>query len=353
MTARVDIAIPCFKYAHYLEGCVSSVLSQRDVDVRVLIIDDVSPDNTAEIASHLMAADGRVSYTRNERNLGLIGSANRGVMEWASADYVVLLSADDLLAPGALARATRLMEANPDVGLTFGMAYMFSEAEGELKVGEQTETETAIVSGKAFLRHVCTGSNPVPSPTAVMRTSVQHRIGGYNPAFRHTSDLDMWMRAAAAGRIGVINAIQGMYRWHSGNMSAAYHERPVGDRREIIETCRTFLADHGLMFPEFAGWLAGLERKFGFEALVDASKAFERPGADGWRDALDFALEFRPDYRSMPAWWKFQAKRMMGRPLASALRKAGETIRPPRLHKPWHSHGNQIGWWPEPGEVQV
>jgi glycosyltransferase involved in cell wall biosynthesis len=348
---RVDVAIPCYNYARYLERCVTSVLSQRDVEVRVLIIDDVSPDNTPEIAGRLAKADGRVSYLRNEKNLGLIGTANRGVMEWARSEYVVLLSADDLLSSGSLARATKLMDAHPEVGLTFGMAYMFAENQPELRADDPGDAPFTIVSGRALLRHVSTGSNPVPSPCAVMRTAVQHRIGGYDPAFHHTSDLDMWMRAAAVSSIGIINAIQGFYRWHSSNMSATYHERPVGDRREILQTCRAFEAAHRADFPEFGQWIAALEHRFGFEALVDASKAYERPGTDGWMEALDFAKEYRPDYRSMPAWWKMQAKRLMGRTLAGAVRSAADKLSPSANHAPWYQHGNQIGWWPEPAEA--
>ena len=78
--SSVDVVVPCYNYAKYLEFCVRSVLSQRDVNVRVLILDDVSPDNTPEVAGRLAASDGRVTYVRNEANLGLVETANKGVM---------------------------------------------------------------------------------------------------------------------------------------------------------------------------------------------------------------------------------------------------------------------------------
>ena len=80
---------------------MDSILTQRGVDVRILIVDDVSPDNTPEVARALAAADSRVEYVRNEKNLGLIGTANVGIVGWAKADYVVLLSADDACAAKA------------------------------------------------------------------------------------------------------------------------------------------------------------------------------------------------------------------------------------------------------------
>ena len=58
---------------------MSSVLDQEGVDVRVLILDDCSPDGTPAVASRLAGADPRVEYRRNEQNLGLIGTANDGL----------------------------------------------------------------------------------------------------------------------------------------------------------------------------------------------------------------------------------------------------------------------------------
>src|SRR5262249_29253788 len=91
----VDVVVPCYNYARYLEDCVNSVLSQRDVDLRVLIIDDASPDNTPTVAKRLAATDRRVTYMRNDVNLGLVGTSNRGVIDWACAEYTALISADD------------------------------------------------------------------------------------------------------------------------------------------------------------------------------------------------------------------------------------------------------------------
>ena len=79
MSPSVSVIVPCYRYADVLQGCVSSILAQRGVDVRVLIIDDCSPDDTPAVASRLADADARVEYRRNEANLGLIATANEGL----------------------------------------------------------------------------------------------------------------------------------------------------------------------------------------------------------------------------------------------------------------------------------
>src|SRR3954471_18429980 len=107
--SRVDVIVPCYNYAHFLRECVSSLLSQEGVDVRVLIIDDCSPDNTPEVAAKLLAKDRRVEYRRHEINIGHIATYNEG-LEWGTGAYMLLLSADDMLTPGAFRRAARLMD---------------------------------------------------------------------------------------------------------------------------------------------------------------------------------------------------------------------------------------------------
>jgi GT2 family glycosyltransferase len=351
--SSVDVVVPCYNYGRYLKGCVESVLSQRDVYVRVLIIDDASLDDTLVVGKQLAAADRRVSYVRNEVNLGLIPTANKGVMDWAAADYVVLLSADDALAPGSLARAANLMGARPDVVLTYGMALMFHDNGAALKLSDPQDPPFAVIPGEVFLRRICESGNAVPTPSAIIRTSVQHQIGGYNPLFKHTSDVNMWMRAAAAGSIGVVKAVQSLYRWHLSNMSAAYQRRPIGDRAEMLATCQEFLESHGKDFPEFGEWFRQMKRRFGDESILVASKLFEASTDDAWRGILEFGKKCRRDYWKSAVWWKFVLKGLAGQQVTHSIQGLEDRVGlrykadPSSRRAAWYDHGMQIGWWPE------
>ena len=57
---NIDVLVPCYRYGHFLRECVSSVLTQEGVDVRVLIIDDASNDGSADVANKLSSENGRV-----------------------------------------------------------------------------------------------------------------------------------------------------------------------------------------------------------------------------------------------------------------------------------------------------
>ena len=167
------------------------------MDVRVLIIDDASTDDTPEVAAALAAEDARVEFRRHAVNRGHIATFNEG-LEWISGDYNLLLSADDLLVPGALSRACQLFDAHPQVGLVHGGCQSF-HADKPLPSPRVTtgEPRSQIRDGIDWLESVCErGDTILWTPTAIVRTSVQRRLGKYRPELPLTTDLEMWMRIA-------------------------------------------------------------------------------------------------------------------------------------------------------------
>jgi len=220
----IDVVIPCYNYGRFLTQCTNSVLSQRDVDVRVLIIDDASGDESAETAQALAARDSRVSIRRHEVNRGNIETYNEGI-DWIAGEYFLLLSADDWLLPGALSRAVSVLSSHPDVVLTCGKAIVADLTHQNPTIPETQGIDTYhILSGQAFVERAC--SNPasphVCTPTAIVRTSVQKAIGGYNKSLRHAGDLEMWLRFACRGSVALLDSYQAVYRKHESNMHYSY-----------------------------------------------------------------------------------------------------------------------------------
>ena len=353
----VDVVIPCYNYGRYLRYCVESVLTQRDVNVRLLIIDDASSDDTGKIAEQLSSCDRRVQFRRHDNNRGLIETANEGIMLWASAKYTLLIGADDMLSPGALGRAALVMEGNPQVGLVYGMALKFCGDGAPAYSLDEKTPGYRVISGTRFLQRSCEFGNPVPTPTVVVRTELQQRLGGYCPAFPHTSDMEMWMRFATQCPIGILPSIQAFYRWHGNNMSANYYGQKLGDRRERILTCRHVLNRWGRDIASFPMWVDAMERRLSLEALQLASVFFETDDGNDWRDMLAFAVEQNPELLRSRVWWRLSAKRFIGRSATRALRNiarltGGNKQTYSISEQPqWHEDAHQIGWWPNSGEL--
>jgi glycosyltransferase involved in cell wall biosynthesis len=349
--SSVDVVVPCYNYAKFLPGCIQSILSQRDVDVRVLIVNDASTDNTTEVAAGLAASDHRVSVLHHEKNQGLVKTANDGVIDWACADYTVLLSADDALTPGSIARSVQVMDAHPDVGMTYGMALVVADESGMTSIEDVKNPLYRIIPGPEFLKRNCEYGNGVASPTSLVRTSIQKRVGGYHPDFPHTCDVEMWMRIATRCPIAVLGSIQAYYRWHGNNMSKAYIYRPTSDLADQLTTVDEVLTKWGAAIPEFAGWVRDMKYRFSEEACWMAGRAVEWGDSAASKDCIAFAAKNNPSLWLLTPWWKYQAKRLLGGFFAKRIRrmlhpKTAESPEPFTIYAPF-KHGETFGWWPE------
>jgi hypothetical protein len=311
-----SVIVPSYNYASVLEGCVASVLDQRGVDVRVLIVDDCSPDETHVVGRALAAGDDRVEYHRNEENLGLIGTANAG-LQWAEGEFALLLSADDLLTPGALARAAGVMRRHPGVGLVYGHAPYWQDS-GPLPPTTGRWTGTKVWPGAEWARLRCrTAQNCISSPEAVVRTSVQRAVGGYDPVCHHASDLNMWLRIAAVSDVAYIRgAPQAVYRVHADSMLRSEHG-PLRDLRERRKAFDSFFASGAESLPAAEKLQAMAGKALARQALWRASRAVDRDmigGAEGLPldELVAFAFDVYPRARALPEWRGLQLRLRIG-----------------------------------------
>ncbi|HEY7116357.1 MAG TPA: glycosyltransferase [Tepidisphaeraceae bacterium] len=316
--ASVDVFIPCYKYAHYLRGCVESVLKQEGVDVRVLILDDCSPDNTPEVARQLMADDSRVEYHRNATNRGHIETYNIGI-EWCAGDYCLLLSADDMLVPGALARAARVMNEHPDVALTYGGEIRAADPRFDQLPNAATFGWRVITGGEFWAMSCEQAKNLVPTPSAVARTAIHKQVGGYRKDLPHSGDLEMWLRLAAYGSVGIIDAPQGVYRVHGNNMSKGY--AGLGDLRQKKAAFDIAAEAYGgRVAADLPRLLEHVNRLVAQDAFWSAHQSFDSGDMRACRECLEYASGVWPGISTWSPWRRLQFKQLFGFGVWSTVR---------------------------------
>jgi hypothetical protein len=331
--ASVSVVIPCYNYGHFLEDAVASVLDdQHGVDVRVLIIDDASTDDSAETAKRVAALNPRVEVIIHSANRGHIATYNEGLLGWADGDYCVLMSADDRLTPGALRRATEFLDAHPNVGFVYGNALWFLD--GAPLPPPQTEVRgDSVWPGQLWLeRRFRQGQTGISCPEVVVRTSLQKRVGGYNERLPHLGDAEMWMRLAAHADVGYLRVDQAYYRRHAHNMSTAYD--PLMALRQYQLTYDTVLDRCGERLIDADRLSERVHRKLAREALLAAAAAYDRGDAPEAPvdELVAFASECWPSARRLPIYHTLRIRVRIGpqvmprlRPFvvpAAALRKA-------------------------------
>jgi glycosyltransferase involved in cell wall biosynthesis len=315
MSALIDVIVPCYRYGHYLRQCVESALAQAE-PVRVLIIDDASPDDSAEVAADLAASDARVALMRHRANKGHIATYNEGI-EWATSPYLLLLSADDYLLPGALTRAVRVMEMHPEVGLVFGNAFELVEKGTMIPVepfaAAGPRVKDCIMTGQEFVTR-SGARNIVPTPTAVVRTSIQKSVGGYRSDLPHSGDMEMWLRICVCASVGFVDAYQAVYRLHGGNMSNGYRE--ANWLPDILQ--RKAAIDCFLENSAAVPWLErGLRARIRYSLAVDtvshASRAFNDGDLELFGQLSELAVSLCPQVARSWPWTKLMCKQLMGR----------------------------------------
>jgi glycosyltransferase involved in cell wall biosynthesis len=304
--ASVDVVVPCYNYGRFLRECVGSVLAQDGVDVRVLILDDASSDGTPEVGRAL-AADHRVEYRRHAANRGHIATYNEGI-DWLAGDYCLILSADDLLVPGALARAAAVMGAHPEVGFTYGMTIITDRPDPARDTFVVTP-DVDIRTGPDFIRQVCEeGYNVVHGPTAIGRTAVQRAIGHFDPRLTHSGDMEMWLRYATRASVAAIGSHQAYYRTHATSMSLGY--RGVKDLQQVRMAFRAIFDRHGAGLPADLRALA--DRRVADTAYGRAYKAFEQGDVGLCLAYTELARAANPRSRFEPKWVRLWCKRRLG-----------------------------------------
>jgi len=308
----VSVIVPCYNYGHFLEGCLSSVLAQESVEVSVLIIDDRSTDDSAEVGRRLAAQDDRIEFRAHRENAGLIATANEG-LEWAQGDYVVLLSADDQLVPGCLHRATTVMTKHTNVGLVYGRS-LFAREGRPLPEPAGRWRHTKIWSGTDWIRLRCRSAyNCISSPEVVVRNAVQRAAGGYDPACRHASDLNMWLRIAAVSDVAHIRgAPQAIYRIQGDGMLRS-HNTPMVDLCERRAAFDSFFARPASKLQAPQQLQAMAARALARQALWQASRAVDRGVVDGHVEQLTgFALDVYPETRRLREWRGLRLRQWIG-----------------------------------------
>lgn len=299
---RMDIGIPCYNYGRFLRDCANTVLSQSFSDLRVLIVDNASTDDSLDIARQIACEDSRVEVLAHRENRGPHASYNACV-EWAASDYFLLLDADDLLAPGAVERAVGIMDRHSNLAFTYGTELRLEFGGGTIPrlLDADKPAEWDIRSGRDFIQAqvdaaICT----VGASTVIRRTSAQKAAGGYRPALKFADDWELWMRLASFGGVAVTPAVQAIRRLHPHTHSTAYDKNPVDDFVEREAAFRSFFATEGKDMPDRDALMRQLRHNLAaltyWSGLSHIARGYRREGAS----LLKFCLQRRPSALLLP-----------------------------------------------------
>lgn len=231
----VSIGIPTYRGAEFIGATIESVLAQSFPDFELWVIDDNSPDDTAEVVARY--ADPRIRYLRNERNLGPQGNWNR-CLEVARGKYFKLLPHDDLLAPDCLRQQVAVLEQDGSerIALVFGARDVVDPSGRRLMRRGFPSRGAATMDGFDVARRcVRAGTNLIGEPgSGLFRLKLARHIGKYDASLPYVVDLDYWFRLLAHGDAHYTATPTSTFRISAGSWSVAIGDKQYHDFRDFV-----------------------------------------------------------------------------------------------------------------------
>ncbi|HZP29951.1 MAG TPA: glycosyltransferase [Acidimicrobiia bacterium] len=219
----MTVGLPTYNRAEYLREAIDSVLAQTFRDFTLVISDNASTDDTPELVASY--DDPRIVYRRHDVNRGWIPNFNAS-LEGASTDYAMFLCDDDLLRPGALARAVEVLDGHPDVVL-YHSAFDYIDGSGAVRIARMDYAGRipvdTIETGGEFIKKSITAGCRVCSSTAVFRVAALPSPP-YDIRAGFAADYLLWLRLALDSNVYFSAEPEAAYRLHDGTISAGWSD---------------------------------------------------------------------------------------------------------------------------------
>lgn len=198
--SKVSIIIPTHSRPHLLPRAVESARA-AGTNVEVVVVDDASVDRTAEVCARLSG----IKYVRVDRNQGVAGARNMGLMH-AEGEYIAFLDDDDLRLSGSLDLQAQNLDAHPEVGFVCGgmvMADQNYRPTGDIVCPK--------ISGDVFFS-LMELDFPIMGLAVLVRKECFARVGLFNTHVDGIDDWDMFLRISELYHVLVDPEPVGVYR---------------------------------------------------------------------------------------------------------------------------------------------
>jgi len=226
----VSVIMPTYNRVDYLPQTLDSLRAQSLRDYEVLIVDDGSTDDTADL---IRARPEPIRYLWQE-NAGPAAARNRGLKE-ARGQFVAFLDSDDLWKPRFLEAMTDCLQSNPDVDVAF-CKFVTIDDQGRILRGHHKKPHAGRITEPLF------ASTFITTPSILARLRVIRDAGGLNPTLQTNEDYDLWLRLSLHHRFGFVDEPLCLRRSHPGTQSRNGSPVPLVRKAHLLER---FYREHG------------------------------------------------------------------------------------------------------------
>ena len=211
-SATIDVLIPVYNAGTTVRSAVESIQRQTLTEIRIVVVNDGSTDDTLSILNDMAAGDPRIEVTTTV-NRGIVDALNFG-LTLCRAKYLARHDGDDLAYPDRLQKQLAYLEANPDcvaVGSGVRLIDQTGRAIEDVRLGSPDDSDPDMAPTKEpYIIH----------PFLMARLDAVLQAGGYRYVF-HAEDTDLYWRLQEIGRLHNLPDILGDYRMHTASVSSS------------------------------------------------------------------------------------------------------------------------------------
>lgn len=234
---KISVVIVTYNRADLLPKAVASVLAQSFKDFELLIIDDGSVDGTEAYVRSLSFRDERVKYFKNEFNLGISKSRNRGVA-LARGEYIAMLDSDDYwLDKNKLKVQAAYLDEHPEAGL-IGTAIRCEDKNGRILKEDIFAAADEDIRARLLLK------NQFAQSSVLFRKKAFVKAGGYDESSNIGEDYDLWLKIGRSFQLANLPEVTVAYLIHSGGITKEKRFKTIYETDKII--CR-----HKKYYPSY------------------------------------------------------------------------------------------------------
>ena len=241
----VSVCINAYNSADVIGETLKSVLNQTYKNLQIIVVDDCSTDNTAEIVKSY--DDDRIELYTLPKNFN-ISNANNECLHRAKGEYIAHIDSDDIWVEDKIEKQIKFLEENPQYGACFTHATLIDKtgrifASGELPESFLTLFDRENMTQAGFVRRFYDHSNFLCHSSVVMRMSVYEKLGDHDLTLNKLHDYDYWIRMNFICPLYIYPEKLVLYRiWHANNSTLGNAET-IGHNEEYVRIAYKLVND--------------------------------------------------------------------------------------------------------------
>lgn len=328
---KVSVLIPAYNHEKFLKETIESVLNQTFPDFELLISDDCSTDNTAQVIKSF--SDERITGIFFEKNRGTVRTLNH-LLSIAKGEYIAVLGSDDVWELDKLEQQLEVLENDKSLAACFTWASIIDQ--DSKIISDETIFPLHVFNQEVchkghMLREFFMSGNHLCHSGALIRSDIHRTVGCYNVAYRQLHDFDLWVRFLLHYDIQIIKSplVKYRYIYNSDNVSQGTmknNARMYNEAQEIlfyllqnikdedfikgfsqyfvknhVETSTQIACEKFLLLKNFGVWgqsSASLAMRFLFCCLNDEMlSCLENDYEISMKDIYDYTAAFKSTYQ--------------------------------------------------------